>query len=71
MLFFVRRKKSVSPIVYTEETCQNCNNKIRRIFQDGDYIYKSGSTCKACSGIAMTTAIYGEYPVEKEKRSEN
>jgi hypothetical protein len=70
VLFFARRKKNASPIVYTEETCQNCNNKFKRIFQDGDYIYKSGSTCKACSGIAMTTAIYGEYPAEKEKRSE-
>jgi hypothetical protein len=70
VLFFGRRKKNTSPIVYSEETCQNCNKKIRRIFQDGDYIYKLGSTCKACSGIAMTTAIYGEYPVEEEKRSE-
>jgi hypothetical protein len=70
VLFFVCRKKKAIPIVYTEESCQNCNNKIRRIFQDGDYIYKSGSTCKACSGIAMTTAIYGEYPAAKEKRSE-
>ena len=70
MLFFPK-KKSASPILYTEETCQNCNNKIRRIFHDGDYIYNSGSSCKACSGIAMTTAIYGEYPAEKEKKSEN
>ena len=26
---------------------------------------------KLCSGIAITTAIYGEYPAEKEKRSES
>jgi hypothetical protein len=70
MLFFERKRKTNSPIIYTEETCQNCNHKIKRIFQDGDYIYKSGSTCEACPGIAMTTAIYGEYPAEKGKRSE-
>jgi len=58
-----------NPIIYTEQACQNCNYKIKRIFQDGDYIYKSGSTCEACPGITMTTAIYGEYPAEKRKRS--
>jgi hypothetical protein len=70
VLFFERKRKGNSPIIYTEETCQNCNHKIKRNFLDGDYIYKSGSTCKACSGIAITTAIYGEYPAEKEKKSE-
>jgi len=70
VFFFEKKRKVNSPIIYTEETCQNCNHKIKRIFLDGDYIYKSGSTCKACSGIAIATAIYGEYPAEKEKRSE-
>jgi hypothetical protein len=71
VLFFERKRKVNTPIIYTEETCQNCHHKIKRIFLDGDYIYKSGSACKACSGIAITTAIYGEYPAEKEKRSES
>jgi hypothetical protein len=70
VLFFESKRKGNNPIIYTEETCQNCNHKIKRNFLDGDYIYKSGSTCKACSGIAITTAIYGEYPAEKEKKSE-
>ena len=70
MLFFGRKRKTNNPIIYTEETCQSCNHKTKRIFQDGDYIYKSGSTCKTCPGIAITTAIYGEYPEEKGKTSE-
>jgi hypothetical protein len=73
-LFWGRKKKEVAPTIYTEETCKNCGEKKRRNFEDGDYIYKSsssnGSVCKRCSSTntTMITAIYGEYPPEKQKK---
>ena len=74
-LFWGRKKKEVAPTIYTEETCKNCGEKNRRSFEDGDYIYKnssssSGSICKKCSSTntTMITAIYGEYPPEKQKK---
>jgi hypothetical protein len=66
--FFGRKKKKEVPTIYTIETCQNCGAKNRRIFEANDYIYKRGSApCNKCSGIIVITAIYGEYPPEKEK----
>ena len=70
MLFFGKKKKEETPTVYTEEACQSCGEKNKRAFEDSDYIYKSSSRCNKCSGIAMITAIYGEYPPEKEKQKQ-
>jgi hypothetical protein len=72
-LFWGRKKKEVAPTIYTEETCENCGEKNRRSFEDGDYIYKNSSSvsiCKKCSSTntTMITAIYGEYPPEKQKK---
>jgi hypothetical protein len=69
-LFFGKKKKEETPILYTEEACQSCGEKNKRAFEDSDYIYKSSSRCNKCSGIAMITAIYGEYPPEKEKQKQ-
>ncbi|HZC49977.1 MAG TPA: hypothetical protein VE244_13065 [Nitrososphaeraceae archaeon] len=66
-----KKKKQVSPIVYTEEICQRCDEKKKRKFEDGDYIYKFGSNCKKCSEVTMIIAVYGEYPVEKQKEKQN
>lgn len=68
-LFFGRKKKKEAPIIYTVETCQDCGEKNRRIFESNDYIYKKiTTTCKKCTGIVMISAVYGEYPPEKQKQ---
>lgn len=64
------KKKKITPTVYTEEICQRCDEKKKRSFCDGDYIYKIGSDCKKCSELTMIIAIYGEYPMEKQKRNQ-
>ncbi|MCC2649566.1 MAG: hypothetical protein K0R16_2372, partial [Nitrososphaeraceae archaeon] len=33
--------------------------------------YKFGSNCKKCSEVTMIIAVYGEYPVEKQKEKQN
>jgi hypothetical protein len=60
--------KKEAPTIYTVETCQDCGEKNRRIFGPNDYIYKTTTTCKKCTGIVMITAVYGEYPPEKQKQ---
>jgi hypothetical protein len=70
LLIFERKKKKDCPTIYTENTCQTCNQKSKKNFEDGDYVYKPGSACKECSGTEMITAIYGEYPAEKKKKGE-
>jgi len=66
MLF--RKKKEVKPEIYSEETCQSCDEKIRRKFDEGDYIYGSGTQCKKCSSSkTLVTAIYGEYPPDDRR----
>jgi len=63
------KKKEPKPEIYTEETCQACGEKMRRPFEDGDYVFKSGSSCKKCSrGSILMTAIYGEYPPDKHRQ---
>ena len=69
-MFFGKKKKEETPTLCTEEACQSCGEKNKRAFEDSDYIYKSSSRCNKCSGIAMITAIYGEYPPEKEKQKQ-
>ncbi len=65
-----KKKKKVSPTVYTEEICPSCGEKKKRNFDEGDYIYKIASNCKKCSKPTMISAIYGEYPIEKQKESQ-
>ena len=69
-MWFKKKEKQISPTVYTEEICQRCGEKKKRKFEDGDYIYKFGSNCKECSNITMISAVYGEYPAEKQKQSQ-
>jgi hypothetical protein len=63
------KKKEVQPTIYTEETCSSCGEKVRRPFEGCDYVFCSGSSpsCKKCgaSSTMMISAIYGEYPPEK------
>jgi hypothetical protein len=67
-LFSKKKKKEETPVIYTVEKCQSCGQKKRRRFQDNDYVYKGGLNCKNCSGSVMITAIYGEYPPEKQQK---
>ena len=63
-----RKKKEVKPQIFTEETCQACNENTRRRFEDGDFVYKAAAVCKNCfSSNTLITAIYGEYPAEPNK----
>ena len=65
---FFRKKKEIKPEIFTEETCQACNEKWRRAFEDGDFVFKAGGTCKNCSSSnTLVSAIYGEYPPETKK----
>jgi hypothetical protein len=60
------KKKEVVPEIYTEDTCRSCGEKTRRHFEDGDYIFSAGVQCKKCtSSNTLVTAIYGEYPPDK------
>jgi hypothetical protein len=70
LYFFGKKKKEETPTIYTVETCQNCGQAKRRIFEDNDYIYKRRSSCNNCSETVMITAIYGEYPPEKQKKKQ-
>ena len=70
MLLFGSKKKEVKPEIFTEETCQSCDEKSRRRFEEGDYVYKNSGTanCKKCSSSnVMISAIYGEYPADNKK----
>lgn len=65
MMFF-GKKKAVEPTLYTEQTCNSCGEKERRPFEKGDHVFKEGAQCKKCSSSStLITAIYGEYPPEK------
>lgn len=65
---FFRKKKEVKPEIFTEEVCQACGEKFRRNFEEGDYVFRSGSACKKCSSSnTLIGAIYGEYPPENKK----
>ena len=60
------KKKEVTPEIYTEDTCKSCGEKTRRRFEDGDYVFGAGMQCKKCSSSnTLVTAIYGEYPPDK------
>lgn len=73
MVTLFGKKKEITPKIYTEETCTACGDKVRRPFEDGDYVFlsKHGSSCKHCgsSSTLMISAIYGEYPPEKNAAS--
>ena len=67
-MLFGSKKKDIVPEVYAEETCRSCDEKIKRRFEDGDYVFGAGIQCKKCSSSnTFITAIYGEYPPEKDK----
>jgi hypothetical protein len=64
------KKKEVAPEIYTEDTCKSCGEKTRRRFEDGDYDFGAGMQCKKCSSSnTLVTAIYGEYPPDKNNKS--
>jgi hypothetical protein len=69
MVILFGKKKETVPAIYTVETCTACGDKVRRVFEEGDYVFlsKGESLCKNCgsSSTMMVNAIYGEYPPEK------
>jgi hypothetical protein len=59
------KKKEITPEIYSEDFCQSCNEKTKRHYEKGDYVYGSGLQCKKCmSSNTVVSAIYGEYPKE-------
>jgi ribosomal protein L37AE/L43A len=66
MLF--RKKKEITPEIYSEDFCQSCSEKTKRRYEEGDYVYGSGLQCKKCmSSNTIVTAIYGEYLEENTR----
>jgi hypothetical protein len=63
------KKKDPKPEIFSEETCQSCGEKIRRSFEEGDYVFRAGSPCKKCSSDTIISSIYGEYPPEKQEKN--
>lgn len=59
------KKEPPLPTIYTEETCDSCKDKLRRPFEQGDYVFAAGASCKKCHSQTMISAVYGEYPPEK------
>lgn len=55
--------KEVKAPVYTIEECNQCGLKSKRLFQDGDYVYKRSGKCGKCNGVMMITYIYTEKPI--------
>ncbi|MEO9294067.1 MAG: hypothetical protein ABI347_00505 [Nitrososphaera sp.] len=65
MMFF-GKKKEVEATFYTEQICNSCGYRERRPFAQGDYVFMKGAPCEKCSSEStMISAIYGEYPAEK------
>jgi len=44
--------------VYTIEECFNCGLKSKRIFKEGDYVFKKASTCIKCNSDMYISMIY-------------
>jgi hypothetical protein len=65
MMFF-SKKPEPKPTMYAEQTCSGCGNRMKRPFEQGDYVFMVGARCAKCNSAAtMVTAIYAEYPAEK------
>ena len=46
---------------YTIQQCMSCSKMHKRLFQSGDYIFKSISKCDACNtGQIIILRIYGQ-----------
>jgi hypothetical protein len=59
------KKPDPVPTILTEETCNACGERTRRLFEVGDNVYELGKACTKCSSSTLVTAIYGEYPLER------
>ena len=54
------RKKEKNE-VYTIEECQSCNMKTKRIFHQGDYVYKNDvGRCSSCDSRTTIPMIFSE-----------
>ncbi len=54
-------KEEEKAIAYTIEECKQCKHRLKRNFQNGDYVYKTGSRCSRCGSPTLITMIYAEY----------
>lgn len=57
-------KKEETPTAFTLEQCKNCNNKTKRKFKAGDFVFKESSECKKCSHPMLIVKIFGEVVKE-------
>lgn len=62
---FGERKQKLQ--VFTVEECENCHEKAKRPFQQGDYVYKKVGECVKCHSVKMISMIYGEEPQRKQQ----
>ncbi len=59
MIFSRKKEEIIDP--YTVEKCNSCNAITKRKFLAGDYIFKTTTTCTACSsGQMMIEKIFGQ-----------
>lgn len=63
-VFYVIRKRRISKKppsrVLTTIECKKCGFKNLRMFEKGDFIFKSLGNCKKCDEPMLVTAIYSE-----------
>jgi|GEM_PF-663880 len=53
--------KRKSPyMVYTVEECLRCHVKNKRLFTNGDYVFRHSGSCSQCGGEKSITMIYSE-----------
>ncbi|MBI2183418.1 MAG: hypothetical protein HYU39_00505 [Thaumarchaeota archaeon] len=71
MMFPSFGEKKQKMQVYTIEECQNCHDKVKRPFQQGDYVYKEAGECQKCHGKKMITMVFGEEPQGKQQQAKS
>jgi hypothetical protein len=49
-------------MVFSIEECLGCHLKVKRSFNDGDYVFKEAGTCSRCGAQKIISMIYGESP---------
>lgn len=59
MRLFKKKEEILDP--YTVEQCNSCNNTSKRVFKEGDYVFKIADKCTSCgSGQMVISKIFGE-----------
>lgn len=52
--------------IFSVEECTSCHERVKRPFQNGDYVYKEAGECAKCKGRMRVIMVYGEEPPKKQ-----